>query len=89
MARRVRNLLNRERRARHRQRSNRMALLGPPGRGLEARRRARRELDGLQTKLPARSAPLSLATPEVLDAGPDDDGLRRQGWRAEHALRNP
>jgi hypothetical protein len=66
-----RPLPDRVRRAYHRRRPDRVALLGREGRGLEVRRRAGRNRNGLQPKLPARSVPLGLATPEILDAVTD------------------
>ena len=35
------------------------------------------------------AAPLWLAASEILDTFADDDVFRGQGWRAEHAVRNP
>jgi hypothetical protein len=39
--------------------------------------------------LPARSVPLRLAASEILDTFAYEHVLRGQGWRAEHAVRNP
>ena len=41
------------------------------------------------TKLPARSAPLWLATSEILDTIADERVLYGKGRGAEHAVRNP
>src|SRR5271166_2033967 len=82
-------LSDRRNRARRRRQSYRMALLGRPGPGLEARWRAGSNRDGLRPKLPARSAALGLATPDILDPVADDDVLRGQGRGPEHAVRNP
>ena len=80
---------DRWRRAGHCRRPGRLAFLGRATRGVEARWRAGRDQDGFWAKLSTRSAPLWLASSEMLDAFADDDGLRGQGRGAEHALRNP
>ena len=38
---------------------------------------------------PLDPLPFWLETSEILDAHTHDDGLRGQGWGAEHAVRNP
>src|SRR6516165_4049941 len=48
-----------------------------------------RDRDGFRAKLSARSAPLRLATSEILDAFADDDGVSVKDGVAEPALPNP
>jgi hypothetical protein len=52
-----------------------LAFLWRPGRCLKAQWRARRDGNGFRATFHARSAPLWLATSEILDAFADDNGL--------------
>src|SRR6516165_11448183 len=70
---------NRGHRARHCRRPDQLAFLEWTRRGIEARRRACGDRDGFWAKLSARSAPLRLATSEILDAFTHDDGVSVKG----------
>ena len=70
-------------------RPDRLALFRWAGRGFKTRWRTGRDRDGLWATLPARSAPLWLATSEILDTFADDNVFRGQRRCAKHAVRDP
>src|SRR5215469_6577786 len=75
-------------RARRRRGVDHPAFFRRARRRAETRRRANRDRYGVWAKLSARSAAIWLDTPKILDALAHGDGLRGQGWGAEHAVRD-